>query len=161
MSGGTPGTQALEVDRGGWRLAGEVAGKGPPIVLCHGLTATRRYVVHGSRALPRAGFHTISYDARGHGASDPPPEGGGYSYAELADDLAAVVDRVGGERRAVLAGHPHADLLRARQSRARGGDGGDRPHLSRRRTDPRVASSVGRARRRPRERRGGRLSARL
>ena len=105
MSGGTPGTQALEVDRGGWRLAGEVAGKGPPIVLCHGLTATRRYVVHGSRALPRAGFHTISYDARGHGASDPPPEGGGYSYAELADDLAAVVDRVGGERRAVLAGH--------------------------------------------------------
>ena len=28
-------------------------GEGPPIVLCHGITATRRYVVHGSKALPR------------------------------------------------------------------------------------------------------------
>jgi pimeloyl-ACP methyl ester carboxylesterase len=98
-------TRPVEVDRRGWRLAGEVAGEGAPIVLCHGLTASRRYVVHGSRALPRAGFRTISYDARGHGASDPPPEGGGYSYAELADDLGEVVDRVAGDRRVVLAGH--------------------------------------------------------
>ena len=32
-------------------LAGEVAGEGPPLVLLHGLTATRRNVVQGSRAL--------------------------------------------------------------------------------------------------------------
>ena len=28
-------------------LRGEAAGEGPPVVLCHGITATRRYVVHG------------------------------------------------------------------------------------------------------------------
>lgn len=94
---------AVELDAG--RLAGEGTGDGPPIVLCHGLTATRRYVVHGSRLLARRGFRTIAYDARGHGESDPAPPGGGYSYAELAADLAAVIDRLAGERRCVLAGH--------------------------------------------------------
>ena len=39
-------------------LAGEAAGEGPPIVLLHGLTASRRYVVHGSRVLPRGGLRT-------------------------------------------------------------------------------------------------------
>ena len=36
-------------------LAGEEAGEGIPVVLLHGLTATRRYVVMGSRALERCG----------------------------------------------------------------------------------------------------------
>ena len=34
-------------------LAGEEAGEGVPVVLLHGLTATRRYVVMGSRNLER------------------------------------------------------------------------------------------------------------
>ena len=38
------------------RCAARAAGEGPPIVLCHGITATRRYVLHGSRALERAGY---------------------------------------------------------------------------------------------------------
>ena len=80
-------------------------GEGPPIVLLHGLTASRRYVVHRSRVLPRSGMLTVAYDARGHGESDPAPPGGGYAYAELADDLGAVVDAVAGDRRCVLAGH--------------------------------------------------------
>ncbi|HEV2726871.1 MAG TPA: alpha/beta fold hydrolase, partial [Solirubrobacterales bacterium] len=53
-------------------------GEGPPVVLCHGITATRRYVVHGSRMLERGGFRTVAYDARGHGKSDPAPAGEGY-----------------------------------------------------------------------------------
>ena len=93
------------VDRPGQAIAGEAIGDGIPIVLCHGLTATRRYVVHGSRLLPRRGFEAISYDARGHGESDPAPAGSGYSYAELADDLAEVVEQRGGGGRYVLAGH--------------------------------------------------------
>src|SRR5919112_1582631 len=44
---------------------------GPLAVLCHGITATRRYVLHGSKALPRAGHRVVVYDARGHGESDP------------------------------------------------------------------------------------------
>jgi pimeloyl-ACP methyl ester carboxylesterase len=97
--------RAFTVDRDGARLSGEAVGEGPAILLAHGLTASRRYVVHGSRVLPRQGFRAISYDARGHGESDPAPEGGSYAYGELAGDLGAVVDRVAGGRRCVLVGH--------------------------------------------------------
>ena len=89
----------------GRRLAGESIGTGPPIVLLHGITATRRYVVHGSKVLARRGHRQISYDARGHGESDPAPADGGYSYGELVGDLDAVLDAEVGGRRLVLVGH--------------------------------------------------------
>ena len=41
---------SFTVSSGGVTLSGEESGTGPPIVLLHGLTATRRYVVMGSRA---------------------------------------------------------------------------------------------------------------
>jgi pimeloyl-ACP methyl ester carboxylesterase len=87
------------------RLRGEAAGEGPPIVLCHGVTATRRYVVHGSRALERAGHAVVTYDARGHGESDPAPAGQGYGYPELVGDLEAVVATAVGDGRFALGGH--------------------------------------------------------
>ncbi len=93
------------VGRQGSRLAGESMGNGPPIVLLHGITATRRYVVHGSKVLARRGHRQISYDARGHGESDPAPPEGGYSYDELVADLEAVLDAELGGGRPVLAGH--------------------------------------------------------
>jgi pimeloyl-ACP methyl ester carboxylesterase len=86
-------------------LRGEEAGSGLPVVLCHGLTATRRYVVHGSRALERAGHRVIAYDARGHGESDPAPAGEGYGYPELVEDLERVLGATVGEEWFVLAGH--------------------------------------------------------
>jgi 3-oxoadipate enol-lactonase len=70
-------------------LAAEAAGDGPPVVLLHGLSATRRSVVHGSRHLPRSGYHVVAYDARGHGESDPGPR---YEYPDLVADLEAVLD---------------------------------------------------------------------
>jgi pimeloyl-ACP methyl ester carboxylesterase len=70
----------------------EEAGEGPPIVLAHGLTATRRYVVHGSRLLERSGYRVISYDARGHGESDPAPDPRAYEYEDLVGDLERVLD---------------------------------------------------------------------
>jgi pimeloyl-ACP methyl ester carboxylesterase len=93
------------VERGGVRLAVEEAGPqdGAPIVLLHGLTATRRYVVMGSKALERGGNRVVSYDARGHGQSSPAPVPDAYGYDELAPDLVAVMDALGIER-AVLAG---------------------------------------------------------
>jgi 3-oxoadipate enol-lactonase len=87
------------------RLRGEATGEGVPLVLCHGITATRRYVLHGSRALERGGHRVIAYDARGHGESDPAPDGEGYGYPHLVGDLERVVEAEVGEGRFFLAGH--------------------------------------------------------
>ena len=76
-------------------LDGESVGDGAPIVLLHGLSATRRNVVQGSRRLARDGYRLIAYDARGHGASSPAPR---YSYPDLVDDLRAVLADLGLER---------------------------------------------------------------
>jgi pimeloyl-ACP methyl ester carboxylesterase len=86
-------------------IRGERAGEGPGIVLCHGITATRRSVVHGSRRLEREGFAVVSYDARGHGESDPAPAGEGYGYPELVGDLESVIATAGGKAPLILAGH--------------------------------------------------------
>ena len=114
-------------------IYGECAGRDPPVVLCHGITATRRYVVHGSRALERAGHTVVSYDARGHGESDPAPLGQGYGYPELVGDLEAVVSATVGEEPFVLAGHsmgcPHRRRLRTAPSPAGRRAGRDRPRI--------------------------------
>jgi pimeloyl-ACP methyl ester carboxylesterase len=73
------------------------------VLLLHGLTATHRYVVMGSRSLERSGHRVIAYDARGHGRSSPAPSPGAYTYDDLGGDLVAVLDQAGLER-AVLAG---------------------------------------------------------
>jgi pimeloyl-ACP methyl ester carboxylesterase len=86
-------------------ISGETAGEGPAVVLCHGITATRRYVLHGSRALERAGHTVVTYDARGHGESDPAPAGQGYGYPELVGDLERVLAQAAGAKRFVLGGH--------------------------------------------------------
>jgi 3-oxoadipate enol-lactonase len=93
----------LAIDAGGVTLAGEQVGEGKPIVLLHGLTATRRYVVMGSRALERSGHRVLAYDARGHGGSSPPPDSSDYGYERLAEDLEVVLDALAIQR-AVLAG---------------------------------------------------------
>jgi len=87
----------------GIELSGEGRGEGPPIVLLHGLTATRRYVVMGSRVLERSGLRVISYDARGHGRSAPAPDPSAYGYERLTSDLLAILDALDVER-VILAG---------------------------------------------------------
>jgi pimeloyl-ACP methyl ester carboxylesterase len=73
-------------------LNGEAAGEGRPIVLLHGLTATHRYVLMGSRSLERSGHLVVGYDARGHGASSAPQAPTAYAYEDLANDLECVLD---------------------------------------------------------------------
>ena len=112
------------VNGAGVSLALEEAGRGPAIVLAHGLTATRRYVVMGSRALERAGHRVAAYDARGHGRSSAAPEPGAYGYDDLAGDLEAVLDELG-VRCAVLVGasmgaHTIARLALDRSERVAG-----------------------------------------
>jgi pimeloyl-ACP methyl ester carboxylesterase len=91
------------VDRDGVELSVSDDGEGPAVVLLHGLTATRRYVVMGSRSLQRSGHRVIAYDARGHGRSSPATDPAAYEYDDLGRDLEAVMDRAEIER-AVLAG---------------------------------------------------------
>jgi pimeloyl-ACP methyl ester carboxylesterase len=80
-------------------LRGETLGDGPPVVLLHGLSATRRNVVQGSKALAKRGYRLISYDARGHGVSSPAPS---YEYGDLVGDLEAVLDHLELEHAALV-----------------------------------------------------------
>lgn len=91
------------IERAGVALSVEEEGEGAPVVLLHGLTATRRYVVMGSSSLQRSGHRVVSYDARGHGRSSPAENRSAYSYRDLGADLVAVLDRLEIER-PVLAG---------------------------------------------------------
>lgn len=85
----------------GLELSGEAAGEGSPLILLHGLTATRRNVLQGSRHLLSRGRRLVSYDARGHGESSPAPSPDGYEYTDLALDLSAVAGSLGLDRFAV------------------------------------------------------------
>ena len=112
------------IESGEVRLACSDDGEGTPVVLLHGLTATRRYVVMGSRALERSGHRVVAYDARGHGHSSPAGDRGAYGYDELMGDLEAVLDNseLAG---AVLAGasmgaHTILRLALSRPERVRG-----------------------------------------
>jgi len=101
-------TELSIVTDDGVTLAGQQVGEGSsssssPIVLLHGLTATRRYVVMGSRLLERSGHRVIAYDARGHGRSTPARDPRAYDYERLTRDLLAVLDALDIER-AVLVG---------------------------------------------------------
>jgi pimeloyl-ACP methyl ester carboxylesterase len=99
----TGGATEFTVEHQGVTLSCEESGAGPPVLLLHGLTATRRYVVMGSTLLERSGHRVIRYDARAHGHSSPAPAPTAYDYGLLADDALAVLDARGVER-AVIAG---------------------------------------------------------
>lgn len=70
--------------------------EGPPggvdFVLLHGLTSVKRYVLMGSKLIQKAGMRVVSYDARGHGESDPAPTSSAYEYSDLVEDLNSVVE---------------------------------------------------------------------
>jgi 3-oxoadipate enol-lactonase len=90
------GTHAFSLDTPtGVLLCGERTGSGTPLILLHGLTATRRYVLMGSRYLARAGAELVAYDARGHGESGPAPDPEAYEYADMVADLDTVIGTVG------------------------------------------------------------------
>ncbi len=61
-------------------------------------------MVHGSKYLPRHGYRLVTYDARGHGESEP---AGSYGYEGLTDDLQLVVSatEATGDHGAVFGGH--------------------------------------------------------
>jgi pimeloyl-ACP methyl ester carboxylesterase len=101
MSRENASPEPFTVERDGVVIAGETAGEGPDVVLLHGLTATRRYVVMGSKALPRAGYRVTTFDARGHGESSPAGDPSEYEYRDMVADLEAVLDHLGASSAAI------------------------------------------------------------
>jgi 3-oxoadipate enol-lactonase len=76
------------VNVGGARLAVEVAGSGPPVVLLHGLGGTGNFYQPQLAALAER-FTVVRPDLRGHGRS---PTAGEISIEGYAADLLAVLD---------------------------------------------------------------------
>ena len=90
----------------GTRLHTQVFGPedGYPLVLAHGITCAIRVWAYQIAELA-TDYRVIAFDARGHGRSGLPKRGG-YSLAQLASDVDAVLEATlaPGER-AVIAGH--------------------------------------------------------
>ena len=90
----------------GTRLDVSVHGEGPTtLVLLHGWTQDRSNWRRQIEALRDVdGLRLIAYDHRGHGGSDPAPEGTA-TIAQCADDLVEVLAEVAPDGPVVLAGH--------------------------------------------------------
>jgi 3-oxoadipate enol-lactonase len=87
--------EQLVADSAGVRIAYEVAGSGPPLVLAHGLGYARWGWEPVAPALAEE-FTVLTFDNRGIGASDVPA--GPYSARAMAADVIAVLDAARLER---------------------------------------------------------------
>lgn len=92
-------TEFLDLEGG--RLAYDVIGEGPLIVLAHGMGDNRAAYREMAAALAGAGYRVASVDQRGHGESST--GWASYTRTDSAGDLLAVVRHLGGP--AVLVGH--------------------------------------------------------
>ncbi|MET7458902.1 alpha/beta hydrolase [Nonomuraea sp. NPDC005501] len=95
-------TQYLEIEGG--RLAYDVAGEGPLVVLAHGIGNGREAYRFLAPRLVAVGYRVATVDMRGHGESslDWPS----YTRTDVAGDLLALIRHLGGP--AVIAGHSFA-----------------------------------------------------
>jgi len=95
----------LDVERfdsfDGTKLAYEVIGSGPPVLLLHGIVVDSyiNFIRPGvAGALESAGFQAVMYDQRGHGESDKPHEPQAYADHAMEKDVGAFLDHLGIER---------------------------------------------------------------
>jgi pimeloyl-ACP methyl ester carboxylesterase len=92
------------VGRGGLRLRLAVAGEGPLVLMVHGFPESWYSWRHQITAIAGAGYMAAALDVRGYGGSDKPEEIAAYSVADLAGDIADVIDALGAGQ-AVIVGH--------------------------------------------------------
>ena len=91
----------------GLRIAYDDVGTGPPVILLHGFSASRRLnwrLPGWYDALNAAGYRVIAFDARGHGQSDKPSDVEAYRPEGIAGDALRLMDHLG-LRRASLFGY--------------------------------------------------------
>jgi pimeloyl-ACP methyl ester carboxylesterase len=92
-------TTAFATSPDGVRIAYDVAGSGPPLVLLHGGGHDRSYW-HDADYVARLkdAYRVIAIDARGSGESDQPADPSAYTTQNQGDDVLAVVDAWGIDR---------------------------------------------------------------
>jgi pimeloyl-ACP methyl ester carboxylesterase len=93
-------TEFLDINGG--RIAYEVTGEGPLIVLSHGIGDRRQVFRFLAPELARAGFRVAAADMRGHGESST-GDWKSISRTDVAGDLVALIGHLGGP--AVIVGH--------------------------------------------------------
>ncbi|HET9103163.1 MAG TPA: alpha/beta fold hydrolase, partial [Solirubrobacteraceae bacterium] len=109
---------------GGVRLHVREWGKadGPPVLFIHGWSQNHLCWERQYESPLRDEFRLVAYDLRGHGMSEAPAGPGPYTDGKLwADDLAAVIGRLGLER-AVLVGWSYGAFVICDYLRAYGQD---------------------------------------
>lgn len=82
------------VETGGGRIAYDVTGDGPTVVLAHGMGTTRDAYRFLAPKIVAAGYRVVNVDLRGHGESSM--DWPGYTRTDTANDLLAVIRQVGG-----------------------------------------------------------------
>ena len=93
----------------GVALAVEVEGDGPGLVLVHGYGGAKEDFADHVPALARD--HTVvTFDHRGHGASDKPADRTAYTYNRLVSDTLQVADAVGFDQFRLL-GHSMGGMI--------------------------------------------------
>jgi pimeloyl-ACP methyl ester carboxylesterase len=92
-------TEFLDVDGG--RIAYEVTGEGPLVVLSHGIGDRREAYRFLVPRLAQAGYRVVAADLRGHGESSM--GWASISRTDVAGDLLALIRHLGGP--AVIVGH--------------------------------------------------------
>jgi pimeloyl-ACP methyl ester carboxylesterase len=91
-----------KLDRDDVAIHYEIEGEGPVLLLSHGYSATGE-MWRGQVEALKDRFRVITWDMRGHGASDYPEDPAAYSEALTLGDMAALLDAAGAER-AILGG---------------------------------------------------------
>lgn len=96
----------------GVALAVDVAGDGPPLLCVHGFGGAKEDFAEGLAHLGRR-HRVITFDHRGHGASDKPDRPEAYGKARLVADTLAVADACGATRFRLL-GHSMGGMVARR-----------------------------------------------
>ena len=94
----------VQVQNGPINLNVAVAGDGPLILCVHGFPELWYSWRHQISHFSRLGYKMAALDVRGYGGSSKPREIAAYTIRNLASDVAAVIDQLGGGT-AILFGH--------------------------------------------------------
>ena len=95
----------VTIPSNGIQLRAVVEGSGPLVLMVHGFPEGWFSWRHQIGVIAAAGFTACAIDVRGYGGSDKPPAVADYSLAQIAADLAGVIEHLSPEGTAVLVGH--------------------------------------------------------